>query len=103
MMVQGARQVPRFLPTLTEVVHAPAGMPAPPVVPPPFVDPEALLQRVRTDVDRVLQTHLEATVANAMLDQVAVIVARIREEIEPLVRQAVAEAVAAELEAASPD
>jgi hypothetical protein len=73
-----------------------------PVTPPPVIDPDALLERVRTNVDLVLQTHLEATVANAMLDQVAVIVARIREEIEPMVRQAVAEAVASELEAANP-
>lgn len=99
MAAQG-RSVPRFLPTLTEIVHPPAGAAPVPVAAPPLVDPAALLERVRTDVDLVLQTHLENTVANAMLDQVAVIVARIREEIEPMVRQAVAEAVAAELDAA---
>ena len=102
-MVSQGRSGPRFLPTLTEVVHPPAGAAPLPAAPPPLVDPQAILERVRTDVDRVLQTHLEATVANAMLDQVAVIVARIREEIEPMVRQAVAEAVAAELDAASPE
>ncbi len=102
MMGSPARQVPRFLPTLTEVVHPVAGAAPLPVVPPPVIDPEAILERVRTDVDRVLQSHLEAIVANAMLDQVAVIVARIREEIEPMVRQAVAQAVASELEAANP-
>jgi hypothetical protein len=101
-MVSSGRSIPRFLPTLTEVVHPAAGAASLPVTPPPVIDPDALLERVRTNVDLVLQTHLEATVANAMLDQVAVIVARIREEIEPMVRQAVAEAVASELEAANP-
>ena len=101
-MVASGRSVPRFLPTLTEVVHPAAGAAPLPVTPPPVIEPDALLERVRTNVDLVLQTHLEATVANAMLDQVAVIVARIREEIEPMVRQAVAEAVASELEAANP-
>ena len=100
MATQG-RNVPRFLPTLTEIVHPPAGAAPVPAAALPLVDADAILERVRTDVDLVLQTHLEATVANAMLDQVAVIVARIREEIEPMVRQAVAEAVAAELDAAS--
>ena len=95
------RSVPRFLPTLTEVVH-----PAHPTVvvdelPQPVIDPQAIVERVRADVDLVLQTHLEATVSNAMLDQVAVIVARIREEIEPMVRHAVADAVAAELDTAN--
>jgi hypothetical protein len=99
--VAATRSVPRFLPTLTEVVH-----PAHPTVvvdelPPPVIDPQAIVERVRADVDLVLQTHLEATVSNAMLDQVAVIVARIREEIEPMVRQAVADAVAAELDTAN--
>ena len=95
------RSVPRFLPTLTEVVH-----PSQPTVVvdeplPPVIDPQAILERVRTDVDQVLQTHLEATVANAMRDQVAFIVPRIREELEPMVRQAVADAVAAELDSAN--
>jgi hypothetical protein len=99
--VAATRSVPRFLPTLTEVVH-----PAHPTVvvdelPQPVIDPQAIVERVRADVDLVLQTHLEATVSNAMLDQVAVIVARIREEIEPMVRQAVADAVAAELDTAN--
>lgn len=101
-MVSQGRSAPRFLPTLTEVVHPSAGAAHRSVVPAPLVDREAILERVRNDVDLVLQTHLEATVANAMLDQVAVIVARIREEIEPMVRRAVADAVAAELDATSP-
>ena len=100
-MVSQGRGGPRFLPTLTEVVHPPAGAAPLSAIPAPLVDPEAILERVRNDVDMVLQTHLEATVANAMLDQVAVIVARIREEIEPMVRRAVADAVAAELDASS--
>jgi hypothetical protein len=100
-MVSQGRSVPRFLPTLTEVVLPPAGAAPLPAIPAPLIDPEAILERVRNDVDMVLQTHLEATVANAMLDQVAVIVARIREEIEPMVLRAVADAVAAELDATS--
>jgi len=101
LTVAATRSVPRFLPTLTEVVHPSQATVVVEEPLPPVIDPQAILERVRTDVDLVLQTHLEATVANAMLDQVAVIVARIREEIEPMVRQAVADAVAAELDSAN--
>jgi hypothetical protein len=98
------RPVPRFLPTLTEVVHP--STPIEPEVeqpPTPAFDPQAIIERVRCDVDLVLHTHLEATVAHAVMGQVATIVARIRDEIEPMVRQAVADAVAAELHSTAPD
>ena len=96
-MGAATRSVPRFLPTLTEVVHAPVLAVVVEEPAPPVIDPQAILERVRCDLDRALQTHLEASVTQAMLEQVAVIAARIREEIEPMVRQAVADAVAAEL------
>ena len=91
------RSVPRFLPTLTEVVHpsGPALAAASPRV--PMVDPLLIQERVRHDVEVALQAHLENSVANALHGHVAAIAARIREDIDPLVRQAVADAIAAEI------
>lgn len=102
-MVAVTRAVPRFLPTLTEVVLPSMAVEKVVQVPPPPVDPQAILARVQGDLDLVLQTHLEAAVANAMVAQVASIAARIRAEIEPLVRQAVANAVSAELDSITPE
>jgi hypothetical protein len=99
MTMAANRSVPRFLPTLTEVVYPVGHAPVVEQPLPLMIDPQSILERVRTDVDQVLQIHLESAVAKALLDQVPVIAARIREDIEPLVRQAVADAVAAELEA----
>jgi len=98
-MVARARSVPRFLPTLTEVVQPSHSAPVVGATV-PVIDPQLIARRVRLEVDQALQSHLEAIVANAMRDQVAMIVTRIREQIEPMVRQAVADAVAAELDSA---
>lgn len=101
-MAATGRSVPRFLPTLTEIVHAPARAIVVEEPPAPVIDRQVILERVRHAVEMALQTHLESTVANAMLDQTAVIVARLREEIQPMVRQAVADAIDAELNSAPP-
>ncbi len=98
MTTAATRSVPRFLPTLTEVV-----LPTHPVAvvepesPVPELDPEAIVARVRAELDQLLSSRLEASLSNALLDHVPALAARIREDIEPLVRQAVADAVAAEL------
>lgn len=101
-MAATGRSVPRFLPTLTEIVHAPPRAIVVEEPPAPVIDRQAILERVRNEVDMALQMHLEATVANAMLDQTAVIVARLREEIQPIVRRAVADAIDAELNCSPP-
>lgn len=102
-MAAATRSVPRFLPTLTEVVLSaePVAVqePEPPT---PEFDPAAIVERVRAQLDVLLRTRLEASLSNALLDHVPLIAARIGEDIGPLVRQAVAEAVAAELTQSRP-
>lgn len=100
-MAAAPRVAPRFVPTLTEVVHASARVgplqhqpaPAPAAAP----DADALLVWVQAEVGDVLQRNLHDLVANALVEQVDVVADRLRQEIEPLVRRAVAQALASEL------
>lgn len=113
-MSDAPRVPPRYVPVLTEVVGAAARVePVPPVppVPPPrtaspavqaaSLDAEALqdqlLHRVMQRVDLALEQQLHDAVASMVLQHTHALVPRLREEIEFVVRQAVAEAVAAEL------
>lgn len=114
------RVPPRFVPVLTEVVHedavaapvwqAPvAAGPAPalpvaisaPFAPAPAPALEALedqlIHRVMQRVDVSLERQLHDAVATMVLQHTQSLVPRLREEIKFVVRQAVAEAVAAEL------
>lgn len=115
------RVPPRFVPVLTEVVHAdtiapalwqesaatvvpPAALPittAAPLVPAPAPALDALedqlIHRVMQRVDVALERQLHDAVATMVLQHTQSLVPRLREEIEFVVRQAVAEAVAAEL------
>ncbi|KQP15059.1 hypothetical protein [Pseudorhodoferax sp. Leaf267] len=100
---QPPRTPPRFVPVLTEVVHSDAPAPSPPPAGPartaPLVDvlEEQLVHRVMQRVDVSLERHLDDAVAAVVLQHTHALVPRLREEIEFIVRQAVAEAVAAEL------
>ncbi|KQP35234.1 hypothetical protein [Pseudorhodoferax sp. Leaf274] len=118
-MNDAPRVPPRYVPVLTEVVGAaarvepvPVAVPAPaPVVagaPVPARAPVAalpsaealedqLLHRVMQRVDVALEQQLHDAVASMVLQHTHALVPRLREEIEFVVRQAVAEAVAAEL------
>lgn len=114
------RVPPRFIPVLTEVVHAdtiapalwqesvatvpPAQVPtttAAPIAPLPAAALDALedqlIHRVMQRVDVSLERQLHDAVATMVLQHTQSLVPRLREEIEFVVRQAVAEAVAAEL------
>ena len=101
-MAAVSRNVPRFLPTLTEVVLPPvqvrrtAGHEAPTV---PGVDELAVVQSVRSQVDAEMEVLFRDAVSAALLEQVDVIAARVRGEIEPMLRQAVADMVAHEIAA----
>lgn len=82
---------PRFVPTLTEVVrgvqaaaHAPGG------------GEEQLVQRVLQRVDLVLERRLREAIATVVLEQTRNLGPALREEIEAVVRQAVAAAIAEE-------
>ena len=96
------RSIPRFLPTLTEVVQArPIVSRAPPgqSVVPELDDQISIVQSVHAQVDAELGELLRDAVAAAMLEQVDAIAQRLRDEIEPILRQAVADMVAHEIAA----
>ncbi|WP_326543106.1 hypothetical protein [Pseudorhodoferax sp.] len=96
---------PRYVPVLTEIVGADARVePVPVAVPAPAPTPAAmetledqLIHRVMQRVDVALERDLHDAVASMVLQHTHALVPRLREEIEFVVRQAVAEAVAAEL------
>ena len=92
-MAVTSRGVPRFLPTLTEVVHAPPPVEEPEEAPEGGLDQEAIAERVRLQVETMVEGRLPAMVSAALLAQVGLIVERLREDIEPMLRQAVEEAV----------
>ncbi|HVE52295.1 MAG TPA: hypothetical protein VNB23_02800 [Ramlibacter sp.] len=91
------RTPPRFVPTLTEVVHsgpaplAPAGGPG--------VSQEQIAQRVLQRVDLVLERRVREAIATVVLEQSKLLTPLLRERIEGVVRQVVAEAVADEMQA----
>ena len=101
-MAVTSRSVPRFLPTLTEVIHAPVLSPKAPAnedLAPTNAVQEAIAQSVRGQVEAEMGELLRDAVAAAMLEQVDAIAARLRQEIEPILRQSVADMVAHEIAA----
>ena len=94
------RQPPRFVPTLTEVVHSgPAPLaPAPPVGAQPLV-PEQLAQRVLQRVDLTLDRRVREAIAAVVLEQTHLLAPLLRERLEAVVRDVVAQAVAEEMRA----
>ncbi|WP_313075253.1 hypothetical protein [Melaminivora sp.] len=106
-MTQPPRTPPRFVPTLTEVVHLPAedGAPAPAAPAtaalqlPVAADglQEDMVHRLMQRVDLVLEHRLAEAIALVIEEQTRSIGTRLREEVETVVRQSVYEAVAEEL------
>ena len=89
------RTPPRFVPTLTEVVQTgPA-----PLSPTIAWSQDQLAQRVLQRVDLALERRLRETIATVILEQTAALTPVLRERIETLVRDLVAQAVAEEIEA----
>lgn len=91
------RPPPRFVPTLTEVVHSGAA----PLTgsTPAGLSQEQLAQRVLQRVDLVLDRRVREEIATVVLEQTSAIVPLLRERIETVVREVVAEAVAEEIQA----
>ena len=84
---------PRFVPTLTEVVHSgPA-----PLSPAPGITQEQLVQRVLQKVELVLDRRVRETIATAILEQTNLLTPILHERLDALVRQLVAEALAEEM------
>jgi len=99
---------PRFVPTLTDVVH-----------PVEYASPQAqafddaaqpnagqledhLVQRVMQRVDLVLERRLREALAQVILSQTQALGPRLREEIEQVVRESVGQAIAQELPQRNP-
>lgn len=86
------RTPPRFVPTLTEVVHSgPA-----PLAPAAGPSQDQLAQRVLQRVDLVLDRRVREAIATVVLEQTNLLAPLLRERLEAVVREVVAEAVADE-------
>jgi hypothetical protein len=90
-----ARNPPRYVPTLTEVVKSTA----PSAAAAADVSEEQLVQRVMQRVDLALERRLREAIAATVLEQTRSIAPLLRGEIEAAVRQTVAQAFADELAA----
>ena len=88
-----SRIPPRYVPTLTEVVDSGTGAN---LVNNTLVSQEQLIQRVMRRVDLMLERRLREAVAAAVLEQTRALGPLLREEIEAVVRETVAEAFAQE-------
>ena len=89
------RPPPRFVPTLTEVVHSGPV----PLAPTPGVSPDQLAQRVLQRVDLALDRRLREEIATLVLEQTSALVPLLRERLESVVREVVADALADEMQA----
>lgn len=94
--MSSSSQPPRFVPTLTEVVH-PAPLAAANALelhaPAQMTQPaEMLVQRVMQRVDLVLERRLREAVGQLILEHTQTLAPRLREEIERVTRQSVSQA-----------
>ena len=89
------RPPPRFVPTLTEVVQSGPV----PLAPTPTVSPDLLAQRVLQRVDLALDRRLREEIATLVLEQTSALVPLLRERLESVVREVVADALADEMQA----
>lgn len=83
---------PRFVPTLTEVVHPQLPSQTPLVADasaPAAHLPEAMVQRILQRVDLMLETRLKDSVRQLVLKQTQALAPLLSEEIERLVRESV--------------
>ena len=86
---------PRFVPTLTEVVHS-GPVPLSPSAG-PTLSQDQIAQRVLQRVDLVLDRRVREAIAAVVIQQTDQLVPLLRERLEDTVRQLVAEAVAEEI------
>jgi hypothetical protein len=94
-----SRTPPRYVPTLTHVV-APGAQPGPPEEAPrtaPALSQEQLVERLMRRVDITLERRLREAIAATVIEQTRSLGPILRDEIEAVVRQAVAEAFQEEL------
>ena len=94
-MSESPRNLPRFLPTLTEVVQPPERAHVPvPATPDLEETVWFVMQRVDMVMERRLREETESMLRSVVNEQVQALSARLRQELEVVVRQAVADALA---------
>lgn len=105
-MITAPRNLPRFLPTLTEVVQ-PSALASAPVAPIPQVDLDAdlnmdldaivrsVMQRVTGLIEQRVREQTEAVLRTVVNEQVQACIERVRPELEVVVQQSVTDALAA--------
>ena len=93
------RHLPRFLPTLTEVVQ-PSGLASSSVQATPDIEEfsRAIMQRMEPLIEQRLREEVEAMVQTAVTAHMQALRSRLRDELETVVRQAVSEATTAGLD-----
>ena len=91
-----SRRPPRYVPTLTEVVGSPAES-KPAAI--PGISQDQIIERVMQRIDLTLERRLREAIAATVLEQTRSIAPRLREEIESVVRETVAQAFTDELAA----
>jgi len=91
------RNLPRFLPTLTQVVQQPDAELVSETQSPPL-DTEQMIHRVLQRVDLALEPMLREAIGPMVVDQITAMATRMRPEVEAVVRQAVADALALEFD-----
>lgn len=99
-MAAPQKNLHRFLPTLTEVVNPPVTRSVPTDA---SLQHEHIVDRVMQRLDLSLESRLREALGTLVLEQLQVMEPRLRQEIEFVVRQAVAETVAVELDTPKPD
>src|SRR5438045_2439965 len=88
------RSPPRYVPTLTEVVRSTGQARAPSG---PDAAQEQVIRRVMQRIDLTLERRLREAIAATVIEQTRSIAPKLREEIELVVRETVAQAFAEEL------
>ena len=83
------RTPPRYVPTLTEVVKASTGTARPVEM---DISQDQLVQRVMQRIDMSLERRLREAIAATVLEQTRSIAPLLRDEIELVVRETVAQA-----------
>lgn len=88
------RNLPRFLPTLTEVVH-PSSVVTAAVPATPELEETVwfVMQRVDMVIERRLSEEIDAMLRTVVTEKVQTLRLRLRQELEDVVRQAVSEAM----------
>lgn len=97
-----SRTPPRFVPTLTEVVQTGPAPLAPATGAATTLPPalqEQIVQRVLQRVELVLERRVREAIATVVLEQTSALAPLLRDRLQGVIRELVAEAVAEELQA----